>query len=265
MTTISETRLDAARFNNSGLPLALDLAKAIANDARVSFFSTAQVGNYTLVGVPGPTVFDGLVNPWANMKDGATDTLAQATTNKQPAIDLDGGPNGRGAMQFQVANIDAMDATAAFPVAGDWFKIAIFRCDAVTASNYFARSSTSGNRHLFGPVTTGGGSIRHTAGASGTEASVTIAFPLGAWNLVIGCYSATEKQVALSINNGSFQTDKEPALVVDATGATIDVASGSAFGLAAIGWGTCDLTLAANDDLLDLILEFARDICGLDV
>lgn len=263
MTTISETRLDAARFNNSGLPIAYDLAKAIANDSRVSFFSTAQLGNYTNLGGGGG--FDGLVNPWANMKLGSSDTLTQATTNKQPAIDLDGGPNGRGAMQFQVANSDAMDATALFPVAADWFKLALFRCDAVTASNYFLRSLTTGNRHLFGPVTTGGGSIRMTAGASGTEASVSVAFPLGQWSLALGCFGATAKRVALSINNAAFQTNSNASLVVDGTAAAIDVAGGSAFALAAIGWGTCDLTLAANDDLLTMILDFARDICALDV
>ena len=262
MTTIGEIRIDATRFNNPSLPLVSDMALAIADDPRVAFFGSLVAGKYTS-GAGGS--YDGLISALANRKTGSPVTLTEAVTTAQPSLDLDYGPSGRGAMRVLPSGTDKLTCSTAFPVAGDHFKVAIFRADSVTNSQYLLYSGVTGNRHLFGPVTTNGGSIRQAVGAAGTEATISVVFPLAQWNLVIGCWNAANKQVALSINNGAFQTNKNVAAVLDEIGAIMTVASGAEFAVSDIGWGTCDLTLDANADLLDKIIAYARDICGLNV
>ncbi len=257
----------ATRINNPDLPILGDLAKMIADDPRVTGFFTAH---FDLMTIQAGGSYQGLVSVMENRKTGSALVLSEAVSTAMPSYDEDGGPNGRGALRFFTSGSDKLTASVAAVVSGDFFKVVIFKSPGSTSNQYLLYSGTSDDRHMLqlgqytpGPIPN---YVLQRAGASADEAMAQVPFTPNEWQIAIGTWNDAANTVGLSLQNADFVTDTSGAAIVDQTAMIV---SGGTLAndtlVSDIIYGTCDLTSAANEDLLAKILDYARDVCGLDI
>lgn len=262
------------RSLNTALPTlaSLDYDTIIGQDANLVDWFTPKPAYLTLVDTADdPDALVDEISVFASRKVGSAAALNRGGFPKQaPHYIAEFAPfNYRGAIRNEVSSgqVDDLLYSAAFPVAGDWSKVALAYIPALPSGTMFALSTVNtGNRHTFGFNNLG--RVVHRVGASTSEALIFANYAVATPFAAIATWDATAHKAMLSLDLGITWAAPSPA------GANVNL--GAAPDITAITTGnlldgylgdqmiwSCDLSKAENAAKLKNVRNYFRDMVQL--